>query len=242
MSSISGRMKLHASLKAPPLQVVPIAPVPSMRRNDSCWCRSGLKYKKCHLNRELQEPINIFELEAKLVAQARAGYCSHPDPSNDPCSSIIIRSHTVQKKGGIAAIAEAGHVLTVKPVMKDMMATSGNPKPRKVGVNSASVFPGFCNKHDTTLFKPIEGSVLTLDKNSAFLFSYRAIAYERFSKEAQWKGLVAMREGRQGQVALPPRADPVVLGRDLHRRPGRQAGHGLLEEALRRASPFRQAR
>ncbi len=84
---------------------------------EPCWCRSGLKYKKCHLNRELQTPVNIFEVEAKLVAQLRVGYCSHPDPISDPCSGTITKAHTIQKKGGIAAIAEAGHDLTVKPTM-----------------------------------------------------------------------------------------------------------------------------
>ncbi|WP_260685370.1 SEC-C domain-containing protein [Rhizobium laguerreae] len=165
---------------------------------EDCWCRSGKKYKWCHFRREQQKPINIFELEAKMLAQMREGYCSHPDPSVDPCSPIITKAHTVQKNGGLAAIAEAGHVLTVKPSMKELVETGGLPQPRKVGVNNASVFPGFCSKHDTTIFKAIEGKSLLLTKDNAFLFAYRAISYERFSKEAQLRNIDVQREMDRG--------------------------------------------
>jgi len=175
-----------------------ITPVEKMGRNELCWCHSGLKYKKCHLDREKQIPLNLFEAEGKINAAFREGYCSYPDPISDPCSSAIIKSHTIQKRGGIAAIAENGHVHTVKPRMKNLVETKGNPAPRKISVNDASVFPGFCNKHDTSLFKPIEGKVLALDKNAAFLLSYRAVAYQRFAKEVEFKITSVQRESDRG--------------------------------------------
>lgn len=176
-----------------------ITPVEKMGRNELCWCRSGLKYKKCHLDREKQTPLNLFEVEVKMNNTLREGYCSYPDQNSDPCSSAIIKSHTIQKRGGIASIAESGHVLTVKPKMKNVVDTGGNPEPRKISVNDASVFPGFCNKHDASLFKPIEGKVLALDKDSAFLLSYRAIAYARFAKEAEFKITSESRKADRGQ-------------------------------------------
>lgn len=191
-------MTPHPSLTAPPAKIDPIKPVEKMARNDFCWCQSGLKYKKCHLDREQQTPINIFEVEAQMISELRDGYCSHPNSANDPCSSKIIKAHTIQKNGGLAAIAEAGHVLTVKPTMKDLVATQGKPSPRKIGVNNASVFPGFCGKHDDALFKPIEGRFLSLTKETAFLFSYRAIAYERFAKEAQLRTSSVQRDMDRG--------------------------------------------
>ncbi|MGP3725267.1 hypothetical protein [Cereibacter sphaeroides] len=127
-----------------------------------------------------------------MFAELREGYCSLP--GLDPCSSQIVKAHTIQRKGGLAAIAENNHVLTVKPLMKEMILSSGKPNPRRIGVNSASVFPGFCSKHDSETFKPIEGKSLDLDSRSAFLFSYRAIAYERFSKEAEGRINEMMRE------------------------------------------------
>ena len=32
-------------------------------RNDPCWCGSGLKYKKCHLNRSEEKPMKIYEAD-----------------------------------------------------------------------------------------------------------------------------------------------------------------------------------
>lgn len=154
-----------------------------MGRNERCWCQSGKKFKHCHAIRETLDPVNAFEQEQQLFAELQKAYCSLA--STGTCSSSIVKAHTIQRKGGLAAIAESNHVLTVKPLMKDMIASSGNPQPRKIGLKKASVFPGFCGKHDSEVFKPIEGKSLNLDSQSAFLFSYRAIAYERYSKEAE---------------------------------------------------------
>ena len=44
------------------------------------------------------------------------------------------------------------------------------------------------------LKKACEGKSVALDRETAFLFAYRAIAYERFSKEAQRRGIPIQRE------------------------------------------------
>lgn len=131
----------NGNSSAPKIKLDVIRPVETMGPYDLCWCNSGVKYKWCHFRREQQKPINIFDIEAEMIARFRDGYCSHPNPAADPCSPTITKAHTVQKKGGLAAIAEAGHVLTVKPTLKDMIETKGNPQPRKIGINKASVFP-----------------------------------------------------------------------------------------------------
>lgn len=194
-------MKPHSSLTAPRLvkSYKPLSPVKKMGRNELCWCRSGRKFKKCHLDREKRRKSNAFEHEQQMLNELRRGYCSYPAASSEnPCSATITKAHTVQKNGGLVAIAEGSHVLTVKPVMKEMIKTKGDPQPRRIGVNLASVFPGFCSHHDSSLFKPIEGKSLTLDARTAFLFSYRAVAYERFSKEAQYKFNLHLRETDSG--------------------------------------------
>ncbi|WP_244506325.1 hypothetical protein [Pararhizobium polonicum] len=89
--------------------------------------------------------------------------------------------------------------MTVKPTMKSMIETRGNPVPRKIGVGNASVFPGFCSKHDTTIFKAIEGKTVAIDSSTAFLFAYRAIAYERFAKEAQLRSAPIQAEMDKGK-------------------------------------------
>jgi len=134
-----------------------------------------------------------------MLQELRQGYCSYPQQLGDECSSGVSKAHTVQRRGGLTAISEAGHVLTVKPSMKGMIEHEGMPPPRRIGVKQASVFPGFCNKHDAKIFKPIEGTQVELDKSSAMLFAYRAIAYERFSKEAQLRITNIQKESDRGQ-------------------------------------------
>ena len=140
----------------------------------------------------------MFEIERRITAALQAGECSHPDPVADPCKGPVIKSHTVQRKGGLSQIAEDSHVLTVKPAMKGLMESEGESWARPVGINKASVFPGFCEKHDTALFKPVEGQTLPLDADHAFLLAYRAIAYERFAKDRQVSATELQREMDSG--------------------------------------------
>jgi hypothetical protein len=191
-------MHPHSSISAAPAKVEALAPVETMPPYDPCWCRSGKKYKWCHFRREEQPRLNIFEVEQQMLAELRNGYCSFPPTAQDPCSATIARAHTIQRRGGLSLIAEDHHVLTVKPTMKMMLETEGQPEPRRISTTAASVFPGFCSKHDTSLFKPIEGKTLTLTKENAFLLAYRAIAYERFAKEAQMRSLELQRRMDQG--------------------------------------------
>ncbi|WP_217908963.1 SEC-C metal-binding domain-containing protein [Vreelandella maris] len=37
-------------------------------RNDPCWCGSGKKYKRCHKDREDEEPVKAWEA-AKLMRE-----------------------------------------------------------------------------------------------------------------------------------------------------------------------------
>jgi hypothetical protein len=163
-----------------------------------CWCRSGRKFKFCHYRRDRETPINIFEYEQKMLVKFQEGYCSHPE-AGIACSPKITDAHTVQRRGGLAAIAEAGHVLTIKQNLQALIEHQGAPPPRRIGIGRASVFPGFCNIHDSATFKPIEGKDVALDQSTAFLFAYRTIAFERFAKAAALKTVDIQREMDRGQ-------------------------------------------
>lgn len=178
-------MLAHPSLTAPYLG--PNAPQARavMDRNAPCWCGQSIKWKKCHKDREQQTPISAFEVEADARKRGRKGYCSH-DFEGAGCGNGIIKAHTVQRNGGLAAIAEGkSRVLSVKPSLKAMIDHSGVPPPKEIGIGDASVFPGFCGVHDDVLFKPIEGKNISLTAHNALLFGYRAMAYERFAKAVQ---------------------------------------------------------
>jgi hypothetical protein len=156
-----------------------------MPPNDPCWCLSGLKYKKCHRGRERDRQISVYEITDKMRARLEKGPCLHPSANPKTCGAKVISAHTIQKRGGLNAIAELGHVLTTRSTTEDMIKHEGKPPLRLLGISQASTFPGFCNKHDTELFKSVEGSSIRLDRDAAFLLSFRAVAYEVFAKEAQ---------------------------------------------------------
>ena len=148
-----------------------------------CWCGSNKKWKFCHKDREKQRPREFGEMMAKMHVELQQGYCSHPDAGSS-CSPKIIRSHTVQRSVGLAAIAEGGHVLSVKAGLSQIVERAGGLEPEPVGVKSASTFNGFCGLHDSSMFKPVETGQPALSSENVFLLAFRALAYELFMKQA----------------------------------------------------------
>ncbi len=108
---------IHASLNAEMLQFEPVVAPPYMEPYVLCWCNSGKKYKFCHYRRESQNRPNIFDLEKEVTKKFREGYCSLKGVDEAPCSPGVSLAHTVQRNGGLAAIAENQHVLSVKPAI-----------------------------------------------------------------------------------------------------------------------------
>jgi hypothetical protein len=173
-------MSEHPSLTAPLVVLPSLTPKEKMGRNEQCWCNSGLKWKHCHLGREHKSPINIHQHMAQLREQITKGYCSHPDRGG--CSAQIVKAHTIQRNGGLAAIKEDGHVLTTDFRFRRIMDDEARPDLQRIGVGKASTFPGFCERHDAETFREIETSDITLAMRAMFLLSYRALAFERFRK------------------------------------------------------------
>lgn len=162
----------------------PPEPNPNLGRNEPCWCRSGKKYKKCHLDRDTAPPANPFGLERDLRKHFQSGKCLHPLAAADQCSGGAIASHTIRRAADLAAFAEAGHVMGVSPNFKDLTRTGGVLHPQEIGVNRASTFPGFCSRHDAEIFKPLETAPFTGTLEQCFLLAYRCVAKELYLKRA----------------------------------------------------------
>ena len=79
---------------------------------------------------------------------------------------------TIQKEGGLRAIAEKGHVVSVKKGAFGIGRNEGQIIPVPDGIGNASTFPGFCNAHDA-IFGSAEQKTVTLGREVAFLLSYR---------------------------------------------------------------------
>lgn len=176
-----------------------MSPVERMRPNERCWCHSGLKWKNCHKIRERLEPINIFDRGASMRETFADGFCLHSRAIGEACGGAAVASHTIQRRGGLAAIAEDQHVISNRFEMDDLIKNSGEPAVRRVGIRKASTFPGFCAKHDFELFEPIEKPGAHLDKRAAFLLSYRAICMEYFKKKAAVETLPILKLADSGR-------------------------------------------
>lgn len=153
-----------------------------------CWCQSGRKWKFCHKTRQSEDSITFGEIQARAAAARQVWVrdchtCLHPLASPEACSHGVIDSHTVQRRGGLAAVAENGHVLSPKRGAFDIERNNGEIVPTRIGLRDASTFPGFCNRHDTEMFRPVEQAGANIDHRNAFLLSFRAMGYEYVMKQ-----------------------------------------------------------
>ena len=154
-------------------------------RNKPCWCGTGKKYKKCHLNRHEEKPIPKWEVEKRYRDTFSAKFCSCPDSMKNECSGKIIRAHTVSKSSSLKQIAQNGHVYGFVPTLDNISRNNGVIFPELIGINRASTFTGFCGAHDKSLFTKLEDEEFSSTPEQIFLVGYRALAREYFTKMAQ---------------------------------------------------------
>ncbi|MYM71628.1 hypothetical protein GTP56_05380 [Duganella sp. FT134W] len=160
-----------------------------------CWCGSNKKWKFCHKGRDKKSRAPIGLLLKDKEQLYRSGFCLHPEASSETCSTAkAIDSHTVQRRGGLDAIAEDGHVYSIKKGFSNVAKNNGRVDMERHGVARASTFPGYCNSHDTTLFKPVETKGAILNDMNGFLLSLRVVAYELASKRAELRSHIESRD------------------------------------------------
>jgi SEC-C motif len=194
----------HPSLAAELVPLPDLTPRATMGRNDACWCRSSLKWKKCHRDRDKMSAFPLSDILKREKEIRNKPLCLHPLAPAD-CSDRIIAAHSVQKRIGLRAIEENGHVLSFLFAMTRKFDRTSAMAPEPLGVSRASTFRGFCEKHDAALFRPIETQKWCPTKENAFLFSFRAVCYEYYAKlaaeeVAKWQKMWIDREedfGRQ---------------------------------------------
>ena len=153
-------------------------------RNDPCWCGSGIKYKRCHLNRETQTPLEPWEASKAFRDALSTKDCLAPQAWLDRCRGRIVRAHTVPKSGSLKSIARDGHVYSLDLSLDGIWKSPNAPVPRLCGINRASTFTGFCSRHDNAIFSPLESFVFSGTPEQCFLLGYRALARELYTKRA----------------------------------------------------------
>ena len=148
---------------------------------EECWCGSGRKYKKCHRDRTRQSRLPLGQVlheQAQVFWRNRG--CMHPRASNSVCQGPVIDSHTIQRKGPLEKITSAdNHVshLTYSPLEDKFVV-------EEIGWKKASAFPGYCGKHDSQLFEPLERAPFSGSHEQCVLQAYRVICNELYKKRA----------------------------------------------------------
>ena len=153
-------------------------------RNEPCWCGSGKKYKRCHLNREKDDATSPWEAEKQMRKSFSVKTCSAPKRWHSECSGQIVQAHTVPKSLSLRAIARENHVYGYELSFSKLNKYNGKVPPELIGVNRASTFTGFCGVHDSKIFAPVETRKFESSKEQCFLLAYRALAREIFTKNA----------------------------------------------------------
>ncbi len=99
------------------------------------------------------------------------------------CRSPVARCHSVSRSKDLSAIAVDGHVYSVDRAIKGVRRLGEEwTTPRKAGIGLVTTFSGFCNEHDTELFKLIDSGQMPLNEYGLAQLGYRAIAREVYTK------------------------------------------------------------
>ncbi len=102
----------------------------------------------------------------------------------DECNEIAIKSHTLQKNGILKQISDKNHLYQFSIVSAFQTSKKSPSELAKIGINDVYTFPGFCKRHDSSIFKSIEKPDYDIKSSKSInLFSYRALCQEIRRKE-----------------------------------------------------------
>lgn len=205
-------------------------------RNGACWCGSGLKYKKFHLNREEQQRGSPWEALAANRKAFQQKKCWAENVGLGLCKGSIIRAHTISKGPNLSKIAKNGHVLHYGADAADFKKTSRNLLVKSIGIKDASVFNGFCADHDRILFSSIENERYSGRPDQNLAVAYRTLSRELFGKDATAEMKSILRGADKGwdlqaQIRLQAVIQQMDKGNEASRRELR-ATHNALTNAL----------
>ncbi|MDQ0975869.1 hypothetical protein QFZ31_005747 [Neobacillus niacini] len=97
----------------------------------------------------------------------------------EECKPLIKSAHAIQNNRILNRISEDGHVYTISSTVSKKGI---DPVFKKVSKNKASTFFGFCDYHDTELFKQIELEDYVGSPLQNFLFAFRGFCLEYHRK------------------------------------------------------------
>jgi hypothetical protein len=101
------------------------------------------------------------------------------------CSQQIVRAHSIQKSL-FKALTKNGHMYHFDPLCGPRDSAK-RVLPEAVGINEATAFTGFCDRHDAEVFAPIETVPFQNTPEQHFLYHFRAFAQSYYSRAHKFK-------------------------------------------------------
>lgn len=205
-------------------------------RNDKCWCGSGLKFKKCHLDRERQEKDNLWAAVDSNRKAFSSKMCWAKGVGLGDCEGPIIRAHTVSRGPNLNKISKNGHVKKFSGDVSSLIKSGGSLIIKDVGLRDASVFNGFCSKHDREIFSCIENEEFNGRSDQCLAIAYRTMSRELYGKDAGAHLRETLRTADKGrsslqQVQLQFLLEEINIGNECARRELRNT-HNQLTRGL----------
>ena len=104
------------------------------------------------------------------------------------CSNDMTSAHSISKSSSLRKISENNFLYNFETNFHNFFDDNNNApscilQPKKIGVNEASTFYGFCRYHDNILFKDIDEEDVEINEKNAFLLGYRGFIKEYYNKE-----------------------------------------------------------
>jgi hypothetical protein len=105
----------------------------------------------------------------------------HPHASMATCQDKVVDSHTIQRKGPLQRIVDgSNHVCQLVASEK----AENEIELAEIGWKQASVFPGYCSKHDSDVFAALEHVPFAGTHEQCVLQTYRSVCNELYKKRA----------------------------------------------------------
>lgn len=165
-----------------------------INNSEPCLCGSGKKFKECCKSKiflpseiysedVLNNPQRINAILQKKMQDTDFKVCMYPN--KNACKLPIKNAHTLQNNGVLSIIAENDHVMITDILNK----VRNGSIIKRISKNKATTFYGFCEYHDSTLFKDIELREYSKTNKQNFLYAYRMIAQEYHKKQRVFTSL-----------------------------------------------------
>src|SRR5258706_2960259 len=96
----------------------------------------------------------------------------------DNCKDPPIASHLLSRSWLERVADDSHHVVQFRLTTEDRVNKPGRLEAHRVGINDATTFPGFCERHDNDLFACLERQVFSATREQLHALTYRSICRE----------------------------------------------------------------